>query len=73
MDKFFYPDSVVVVGVSERPDNLAANIVCNMLKFGYNGDIYAVGLQSGQVYGIPILTSVEALPDGVDVTVVAKL
>ena len=70
MDKIFYPDSVVVIGVSERPDNLAANIIRNLLEFGYGGDVYAVGLRSGQVHGIPILTSVEALPEGVDLAVI---
>jgi acyl-CoA synthetase (NDP forming) len=70
VDKIFYPDSVVVIGVSERPDNLAANIIANMLAFGYSGDIHAVGLRSGNVYGVPILTSVESLPDGVDLAVI---
>jgi acyl-CoA synthetase (NDP forming) len=70
VDKIFYPDSVAVIGVSERPDNLAANIVRNMLAFGYDGDVYAVGLRSGEVQSVPILTSVEALPDGVDLAVI---
>ncbi len=70
MDRIFYPDSVVVIGVSERPDNLATSIVSNMLEFGYSGDIYAVGLRSGEVHGIPILASVESLPDGVDLAVI---
>jgi acyl-CoA synthetase (NDP forming) len=70
VDKIFYPDSVVVIGVSERPDNLAATIVRNMLEFDYSGDIYAVGLQRGEVHGVPILTSVESLPDGVDLAVI---
>ncbi|MDY6875155.1 MAG: acetate--CoA ligase family protein [Chloroflexota bacterium] len=70
MDKIFYPDSIVVIGVSERPDNLAANIIRNLQSFGYSGDIYAVGLRSGEVYGIPILTSVKALPDGVNLAVI---
>ena len=70
MDKIFYPDSVAVIGVSERPDNLAANIIRNLLGFGYGGDVYAVGLRSGEVGGIPILTSVESLPDGVGLAVI---
>jgi acyl-CoA synthetase (NDP forming) len=69
VDKIFYPSSVAVIGVSERPDNLAANIVGNLLSFGYGGAIYAVGLRSGEVHGVPILTSVESLPDGVDLAV----
>ncbi len=70
LDKIFYPDSVAVVGVSERPDNLAANIVGNLVSFGYGGDIYAVGLRSGNVHGVSILESVELLPDGVDLVVI---
>ena len=70
MDKIFYPDSIVVVGVSERTDNLATTIISNLLAFGYEGDIHAVGLRSGEVHGIPILTSLQSLPDGVDLAVV---
>lgn len=70
MDKIFYPDSVAVIGVSERPGNLAANIIANMQGFGYNGEIYAVGLRGGEVHGMPILPSVDGLPDGVDLAVI---
>jgi acetyltransferase len=69
VERIFYPDSVVVIGVSERPDNLAANIIRNLLGFGYDGDIHAVGLRNGEVHGVPILTAVESLPDGVDLAV----
>jgi len=70
LEKIFYPDSVVVIGASERPDNLAANIIGNLREFDYSGDIHAVGLQRGEVHGIPILPSIEALPDGVDLAVI---
>jgi acetyltransferase len=70
LDKIFYPDSIAVIGVSEKPDNLAAGIVRNLVVFGYGGDIHAVGLYEGQVHGIPIVTSVEALPDDVDLAVI---
>jgi acetyltransferase len=69
LDKIFNPDSVAVIGVSERPDNLAANIIANMQEFGYGGEIHAVGLRRGEVSGIPILPSVDELPDGVDLAV----
>ena len=70
MHKIFYPNSVAVIGVSEQPDNLAASIVRNLLDFGYKGTIYAIGLQDGISHGIPILTSVGALPDDVDLAVI---
>ncbi len=70
MHEIFYPDSVAVIGVSERSDNLAANILRNMLGFGYAGSMYAVGLREGRVHGIPIRPSVGALPSGVDLAVI---
>ena len=47
MDKIFYQGSIVVIDASDKPDNLAANIIANLHEFGYNGDIHAVGLQGG--------------------------
>jgi acetyltransferase len=70
VDKIFHPKSVVVIGVSEKPDNLAASIIHNLVAFDYGGDIHAVGLQEGEIHGIPILTSVEALPEDVDLAVI---
>jgi len=70
VDKIFYPESVAVIGVSEQPDNLAAGIIRNLIAFGYAGAIHAVGLGAGQVHDIPIVTSVDALPDGVDLAVI---
>ena len=70
MDRFFYPESIVVIGVSEKPDNLARNILANLRAFGYRGDLYAVGRQAGEVEGIPIATSLDRLPDGIDLAVI---
>jgi acetyltransferase len=70
VDRIFNAESVAVVGVSERADNLAANIVQNMLEFGFGGRIYAVGLRPGEVCGIPILAGVDQLPEGIDLAVI---
>jgi acetyltransferase len=70
LDKIFYPNSVAVIGVSEKPDNLAATIIRNLIAFGYTGDIHAVGLRPGEVHGVPIVTAVESLPDSVDLAVI---
>ncbi len=70
MERIFTPSSIVVIGVSERPDNLARNIIGNLHSFGYRGDIYGVGRQSGEVEGVPILPSLDQVPDGVDLAVI---
>jgi acyl-CoA synthetase (NDP forming) len=70
MKRIFYPESIVVIGVSERPDNLARYIVGNLITFKYQGDLYAVGLRTGEIYGVPIVDSLEKIPDGLDLAVI---
>ena len=70
MQYLFDPHSIVVIGVSERPDNLARNIIINLRNFGYRGQLYAVGRQAGSVLDVPIVTSVEEIPEGIDLAVI---
>jgi len=70
MRKFFYPDRIAVVGVSENPANLARGIVAHLLAFGYRGKIYPVGPRGGNVFGLPILYCIEDLPEPVDLAVI---
>ncbi len=70
MEKFFYPRSVAVVGVSENPANLAKGIVANLLAAGYQGKIYPVGPRGGAIHGIPILQHLHQLPEPVDLTAI---
>jgi acetyltransferase len=70
MKRIFSPDSIVVIGVSERPDNLARNIIANLRTFQYQGDLYAVGLRKGEVHGIPIVDSLNKVPDDLDLAVI---
>lgn len=68
--KIFSPRSLVVIGVSERLDNLARFIIANLRAFGYAGDLYAVGRRPGRIYDIPIVASLDEVPDGLDLAVI---
>src|SRR4030042_1183372 len=70
MKEVFYPNKVAVVGVSENPGNLGRNIVAHLQAFGYQGKIYPVGPRGGNVFGLPILSQIEDLPEPVDLAVV---
>jgi acetyltransferase len=70
VDQLFYPKSVVVIGVSERPDNLARNIVENLFEFQFNGEIIFVGKKGGVLFGRKICTSMDDLYEGIDVAVI---
>jgi acetyltransferase len=70
MKRIFQPRSIVVIGVSDRPDNLARHIVANLQAFEYAGELYAVGRRQGNVQGLPILDSLDLVPDGIDLAVI---
>src|SRR3972149_11007132 len=70
MDQLFNPKSVVVIGVSENPDNLARIIIENLFEFQFNGEILLVGKKEGILFGRRICTSMEDLREGIDVAVI---
>lgn len=61
---------MVVVGVSENPDNLARNVVENLFEFQFNGEIFLVGKKKGVLFGRGICTSLKELKEGIDVAVI---
>jgi acyl-CoA synthetase (NDP forming) len=70
VDQLFYPKSVVVIGVSERPDNLARIIVEDLFEFQFNGEIFLAGKKEGILFGRRIHTSIDDLREGIDVAVI---
>ena len=64
--KMFYPESVVVFGVSDSLTNLARTIVQNCRHFGFKGTVYPVGRGGGRLGNQRIFRSLEeidAVPD----------
>lgn len=70
MRDIFYPSSVAVIGVSSQPDNLGRNIVANMIEYGFDGIVYAVGPRGGIVETRRVYRSVADIPDHVDLAVI---
>jgi acyl-CoA synthetase (NDP forming) len=70
VDQLFNPKSVVVIGVSENPDNLARIIVENLFEFQFNGEIFLIGKKEGILFGRGICTSMDDLREGIDVAVI---
>jgi acyl-CoA synthetase (NDP forming) len=70
MREFFYPNSVAVIGVSEKADNLGRNIVGNLVEFGFGGIVYPVGPSGGFVHTHRIYHSISDIPDHVDLAVI---
>ncbi len=70
MRPFFYPKSIVVIGASTKPNNLARRVLGNLRAFGFPGKVFAVGQGGGHLEGVPVLPSVGELPETVDLAAV---
>jgi len=70
MREIFYPSSVAVIGVSAKPDNLGRNIVANLVNYGFDGIVYAVGPRGGAIETRRIYHSVGDIPDHIDLAVI---
>lgn len=62
LDKVFAPKSVVLAGVSHRPDTLGRVVLNNVRLGGFKGDIYVVNPKGGEIDGFTCYESVESLP-----------
>jgi acyl-CoA synthetase (NDP forming) len=66
----FYPKSIVFVGASHRIGKWGHLLLTNTLSGGYKGKVYLVNPKGGEISGQPVYTSVDELPDSVELAVV---
>ncbi len=69
MKTFFQPDSIAVIGASDRERSLGGQLITNLL-YGYKGDIYPVNAKYEEIQGVRCFPSLEAIPGPVDVAII---
>src|SRR6187455_1660518 len=68
---FFSPRGVAVIGASREPQKLGYGIVRNLQSVHYAGPIYPVNPNEDQILGYQVYPSIAAVPDPVDLAVIA--
>jgi acetyl coenzyme A synthetase (ADP forming)-like protein len=71
MRPIFEPRSIAVVGASRRPGQLGHEIVDNLVENGYRGKLYVVHPTIDSLDSVKAYSSLEAIPDMVDLAIVA--
>lgn len=66
---FFRPTGVVVVGASSKPSKLGYGVARNLVNSGFAGEIHFVSQKSGNLFGRPVYTKLDEVPDPVDLAV----
>ena len=65
------PRSIAVVGASDKPGALGASLLGNLDRHAFDGPIYPINPKREMIGGRKCLGSIDDLPEGVDVAVLA--
>jgi acyl-CoA synthetase (NDP forming) len=65
------PRSVAIVGVSPEPGSLGGNVLTNLNRIGYTGELHLVSRSNREIGGRACVGSIDELPEDIDVAVLA--
>ncbi|MGC8685005.1 MAG: acetate--CoA ligase family protein [bacterium] len=66
----FYPNSVAIFGVSNKIENLGQYILKNMIDNKYQGKIYPIGREGGEINGTKIYRDIDEINEKIDLAVI---
>ena len=70
LTRLLSPRSIAVVGASDKPGRIGTTLLDNIQRL-FAGDIHPVNPRAEQLLGLPVVPDIGALPDGVDMAVIA--
>lgn len=71
LSPLFQPGVVAIIGATSREGALGQVLVHNMLEAGFKGKLFAVNPKYREVQGVPCMRDIEAVPQRVDLAVIA--
>jgi acetyltransferase len=71
LDSIFAPRSVAVIGASEQAGSVGRTLLWNLISNPFGGTVYPVNRKHRSILGIKAYASLAALPDPVDLAVIA--
>ena len=71
MDLILRPRSIAIVGASADPRSFGGFVQGNLERFGYDGQLHLISRSSERIGGRPCLRTIDELPQGVDLEVLA--
>jgi len=71
LDALFLPDSVAVIGATERPGTVGRTVVENLLHPLFQGKVYAVNSRHSEICGLKAYPNIGDVPESLDLAVVA--
>ena len=70
LDAIFRPETVAVIGATDRPGSVGRTIMRNLVSSPFGGTVFPVNARRQNVLGIQAYPSVSQVPDRVDLAVI---
>jgi acyl-CoA synthetase (NDP forming) len=70
LNRIFYPESVAVIGASNKFAKWGSFIMSHLLSGGYLGRVYPINPKEKEIYGRKVYTKIAAVPENVDLAVI---
>jgi len=71
LDKIFHPQSIAVVGASQRPGSIGSAIMRNLIQEGYPGKVYPINPRHKTIWNLESFPSLLELESPVDLVIMA--
>ncbi len=70
LNKFLNPKSIAIIGASNNFKKLGYQILNNLIKGGFNGNIYPINLKEKKILGYKVYESILDIKDKIDLAVI---
>jgi acetate---CoA ligase (ADP-forming) len=71
MERILRPGSIAIVGASADPRSFGGFVQGNLERFAYKGELHLVSRSSADINGRPCVKTIDELPVGIDLAVLA--
>jgi acetate---CoA ligase (ADP-forming) len=71
LESLFYPQSIAIIGASERMNRIGSRPIQYLLDNGYNGNIYPINPKYDQIAGLPCYPDLYHVPEKIDLAILA--
>lgn len=71
LNRLLRPRSVAIVGVSPEPGSIGGNVLDNLTRIGFAGDVHLVSRTNREIGGRRCFGTIDELPEGIDAAVLA--
>ena len=71
LDSMYKPKSIALIGASQKPGKIGTVVTHNLIRAGFQGDIYPVNPKYEEIEGLRVYPDVSSLPRPADLAVIA--